>query len=32
MNPRGFLGTRPFSQANAALAEAGEVPIDWARR
>jgi uracil-DNA glycosylase len=23
MNPRGFLGTRPFSQANAALREAG---------
>ena len=23
MNPRGFLGTRPFSQANAALEEAG---------
>ena len=32
MNPRGFLGSRPFSQANAALAEAGEVPVDWARR
>jgi uracil-DNA glycosylase len=32
MNPRGFLGTRPFSQANSALAEAGETPVDWARR
>ena len=32
MNPRGFLGSRPFSQANAALLTAGEVPIDWARR
>jgi uracil-DNA glycosylase len=30
MNPRGFLGTRPFSQANAALAEAGFSPINWA--
>lgn len=24
-----FFGTRPFSQVNAALAEAGEEPIDW---
>ena len=32
MNPRGFLGTRPFSQANAALVEAGEEPVDWSRR
>jgi len=29
MNPRGFLGTRPFSQCNAALEEAGLVPIRW---
>ena len=26
---RGFLGSRPFSAANAALATAGQVPIDW---
>jgi uracil-DNA glycosylase len=32
MNPRGFLGTKPFSQANAALAEAGEPAVDWSRR
>jgi uracil-DNA glycosylase len=32
MNPRGFLGTRPFSQANAALVEAGEQPVDWSSR
>jgi uracil-DNA glycosylase len=32
MNPRGFLGTRPFSACNAALAEAGRAPVDWARR
>ncbi|MGY2895335.1 uracil-DNA glycosylase [Deinococcus sp. UYEF24] len=24
-----FMGTRPFSQVNAALEEAGETPIDW---
>jgi uracil-DNA glycosylase len=30
MNPRGFLGSRPFSAANAALAAAGEPPITWA--
>ena len=24
-----FLGTRPFSQVNAALEEVGETPIDW---
>ncbi|WP_189093341.1 uracil-DNA glycosylase [Deinococcus ruber] len=24
-----FLGTRPFSRANAALIDAGEPPIDW---
>jgi uracil-DNA glycosylase len=29
MNPRGFLGTRPFSATNAALIEAGRPPIDW---
>jgi uracil-DNA glycosylase len=29
MNPRGFLGTRPFSAANAALAAAQLTPIDW---
>lgn len=26
---RGFFGSRPFSGVNAALAEAGEPPIDW---
>lgn len=25
----GFFGSRPFSRANAALAEAGRSPIDW---
>jgi uracil-DNA glycosylase len=30
MNPKGFLGSRPFSAANAALVEAGEAPIAWA--
>ena len=29
MNPRGFRGSRPFSAANAALAEAGGPTIDW---
>jgi uracil-DNA glycosylase len=29
MNPRGFLGTRPFSRANEALVEAGRPPIVW---
>src|SRR4051794_4628653 len=29
MNPRGFLGTRPFSQANAALSEAGRGEVSW---
>lgn len=29
MNPRGFLGTRPFSQANAALKEAGRGELNW---
>jgi len=27
---RGFFGSRPFSQANAALRAAGRSPIDWA--
>jgi len=26
----GFFGSRPFSRANAALAAAGQRPIDWA--
>lgn len=26
---RGFLGSRPFSRANAALVEAGRDPVDW---
>lgn len=26
---RGFMGSRPFSRANAALEEAGRSPIDW---
>ncbi|GAA1813119.1 uracil-DNA glycosylase [Planosporangium flavigriseum] len=30
MNPRGFLGSRPFSKIDAALAEAGLAPIRWA--
>ena len=29
MNPRGFLGTRPFSAANTALAAAGRAAVDW---
>lgn len=29
MNPRGFLGTRPFSQTNAALREAGRGEVNW---
>ncbi|GAB3139971.1 uracil-DNA glycosylase [Micromonospora sonneratiae] len=29
MNPRGFLGSRPFSAANQALTEAGLSTIDW---
>jgi uracil-DNA glycosylase len=32
MNPKGFLGSRPFSQANAALVEAGRPPVDWSKR
>ena len=31
MNPKGFLGSRPFSAINAALAEAGKVPVQWGR-
>jgi uracil-DNA glycosylase len=30
MNPRGFLGTRPFSACNASLVEAGLREIAWA--
>lgn len=30
MNPRGFLGTRPFSACNASLVEAGRPAIAWA--
>jgi uracil-DNA glycosylase len=30
MNPRGFLGTRPFSAIDKALAEVGATPIRWA--
>ena len=26
---KGFFGSRPFSKANAALAEMGEGPVDW---
>ena len=29
MNPRGFLGTRPFSAVNKALADVGRPEIDW---
>jgi uracil-DNA glycosylase len=29
MNPRGFLGSRPFSAVNKALADAGLPEIDW---
>ncbi|MEV6969355.1 uracil-DNA glycosylase [Hamadaea sp. NPDC051192] len=29
MNPRGFLGSRPFSQANAALQDAGRGEVNW---
>ncbi len=31
MNPRGFLGSRPFSAANKALADAGLPTVDWER-
>jgi len=30
MNPKGFLGSRPFSAVNAALVAAGREPIAWA--
>lgn len=30
LNPRGFLGTRPFSAVNAALTQARRDPIRWA--
>jgi uracil-DNA glycosylase len=30
MNPRGFLGSRPFSAVDKALADAGLPPIRWA--
>jgi uracil-DNA glycosylase len=26
---RGFFGSRPFSRANALLAEQGASPVDW---
>ena len=29
MNPRGFLGSRPFSAVDKALADAGLSPVDW---
>ena len=29
MNPRGFLGSRPFSAIDKALAEVGATPIQW---
>lgn len=31
MNPRGFLGSRPFSATDKALADAGLPGIDWSR-
>jgi uracil-DNA glycosylase len=31
MNPRGFLGSRPFSATNKALADAGRPTVDWER-
>jgi uracil-DNA glycosylase len=31
MNPRGFLGSRPFSAVDKALADAGLAPIRWAQ-
>jgi uracil-DNA glycosylase len=30
MNPKGFLGSRPFSAVNAALAASGQAPVRWA--
>jgi uracil-DNA glycosylase len=32
MNPAGFLGSRPFSKINAALAEATRPPVAWTPR
>jgi uracil-DNA glycosylase len=29
MNPKGFLGSKPFSQINAALREAGRGEVNW---
>jgi uracil-DNA glycosylase len=29
MNPKGFLGSRPFSAVNAALEEVGQPPVRW---
>src|SRR6185503_14612137 len=29
MNPKGFLGSRPFSAIDKALADAGRTPIHW---
>jgi uracil-DNA glycosylase len=29
MNPKGFLGSRPFSATNKALADAGLTPVTW---
>jgi uracil-DNA glycosylase len=29
MNPKGFLGSRPFSAIDKALADAGRKPIRW---
>jgi uracil-DNA glycosylase len=31
LNARGFLGCRPFSATNKALADAGLPPVDWSR-
>jgi uracil-DNA glycosylase len=31
LNPRGFLGCRPFSAANKALADAGRTPVEWSQ-
>ena len=31
LNTRGFLGSRPFSATNKALADAGLPPVDWSR-
>ena len=29
LSEKSFFGTRPFSQVNAALSDAGQTPIDW---